>query len=203
MKILLIQIIFIGQGRDGWGQLLFLAAMLAFYAVGAVINKLKKRAAEQEREGVRGAAGAARPGRGPEKRQIEAAPPVRPVSRRLTVAPAGTPAKEIVRPKTAAEIATERLIEFFGLEEMMAAEAAKRLPPVKEAKPPEILVKEPVVPKEAPAGIPEVKKAETKAPEKSLLDIKDPQDVRRAIIHYEIFGRPLSLREKSEQIAGF
>ena len=198
---MLIQISLIGQGGDGngWGQLLFLVAMLAFYAAGAAINKLKKRAAEQEREGGRGAAGAAKPGRGTEKRRAEAAPPVRPVSRRLTVAPAGAPAKEAARPKTPAEIAAERLIEFFGLEEMTAVEAAKHLPPVKEVKPAKVPTKGPAAPKAEPVKVPEVKKVAVKV----LLDIKDPQDVRRAIIHYEIFGRPLSMRDASEQIAGF
>lgn len=203
MKMLLIQIIFIGQGRDGWGQLLFLVAIAAFYAVGAVINILKKKAAEQEREGGRRAAGAARAVRGPEKKQLEAAGPMRPVVRRPAVAPAGAAEKEDARPKTAAEMATERLIGFFGLEEMMAAETAKRLPPVKEVKPAEVSVKEPAAPKVEPVKGPEVKEAVKEVRFKALLDIKDPQDVRRAIIHYEIFGRPLSLRERSEQIAGF
>ncbi len=201
MKFLLIQIILIGQGEDGWGQLLFLVVMLAFYAAGAVINKLKKRAAEQEREGGRGAAGAAKPVRGIEKRGA-AAPPMRPVLRRPAASPAGAPAKEIARPKTAGEMAAEKLIEFFGLEEMMTAEAAKRLSPVKEVKPTKISAKEPAVSNVEPVKVPEVKKDAVKVPEKALLDIKDPQDIRRAIIHYEIFGRPLSLREKSEQIAG-
>jgi hypothetical protein len=199
MKFLLIQISIICQGGDGegWGQLLFLMAMLAFYAAGALINKLKKKTEEKEREAGRGAAGAARPVRGPEKMRPEATRPVRPVLRRPAAAPAEAPEKEIVRPKTPAEIAAERLIEFFGLEEVMAAEAARRLPPVKEVKPAVVPAKKPAAPKVEAVKVPEVKKVETKAPEKGLLDIKDPQDVRRAIIHYEIFGRPLSLRERS------
>lgn len=35
-----------------------------------------------------------------------------------------------------------------------------------------------------------------------LSDYEDPEDLKRAILHYEILGRPLSLRGPSEQIIG-
>jgi len=35
-----------------------------------------------------------------------------------------------------------------------------------------------------------------------LLDYADPDDLRRAILHYEILGRPLSLRDPSAHIIG-
>lgn len=35
-----------------------------------------------------------------------------------------------------------------------------------------------------------------------LLDYADPEDLRRAILHYEILGRPLSLRDPSQHIIG-
>jgi len=35
---------------------------------------------------------------------------------------------------------------------------------------------------------------------KSLLDYTDPDELRRAILHYEILGKPLSLREPEEHI---
>jgi len=36
----------------------------------------------------------------------------------------------------------------------------------------------------------------------SLLDYADPEELRRAILHYEILGKPLSLRGPGEQIIG-
>lgn len=36
-----------------------------------------------------------------------------------------------------------------------------------------------------------------------LSDYKDPEKLRRAILHYEILGKPISLREPSEQTIGF
>jgi len=36
-----------------------------------------------------------------------------------------------------------------------------------------------------------------------LLDYEEPVELRRAILHYEILGRPLSLRGPSEQVIGF
>ncbi len=35
-----------------------------------------------------------------------------------------------------------------------------------------------------------------------LLDYSDPDDLKRAILHYEILGRPLSLRDLSQHIIG-
>jgi hypothetical protein len=35
-----------------------------------------------------------------------------------------------------------------------------------------------------------------------LLDYADPEELRRAILHYEILGKPLSMRGPSEQIIG-
>jgi len=35
-----------------------------------------------------------------------------------------------------------------------------------------------------------------------LLDYADPDELRMAILHYEILGRPLSLRDPSGQIIG-
>jgi hypothetical protein len=35
-----------------------------------------------------------------------------------------------------------------------------------------------------------------------LSDYADPEELRRAILHYEILGRPLSLRDPSGQIIG-
>jgi len=35
------------------------------------------------------------------------------------------------------------------------------------------------------------------------LDYTDPEELRRAILHYEILGRPLSLRDPSGEVVGF
>ena len=50
----------------------------------------------------------------------------------------------------------------------------------------------------APAEIPR-----TKYLSDILSDYEDPEKLRRAILHYEILGKPVSLREPSEQIMGF
>jgi len=49
----------------------------------------------------------------------------------------------------------------------------------------------------APAEVPEAKYLA-----EILLDYADPDELRRAILHYEILGRPLSLRGPSEHIIG-
>jgi len=54
---------------------------------------------------------------------------------------------------------------------------------------------------EKPTGI----TAETPQPKhlpELLLDYEDPEKLRRAILHYEILGKPLSLRDPSEHIIG-
>ncbi len=49
-------------------------------------------------------------------------------------------------------------------------------------------------------GIAEV--PESKYLSEVLADFTDPEDLRMAILHYEILGRPLSLRDPSSQIIG-
>lgn len=42
----------------------------------------------------------------------------------------------------------------------------------------------------------------TKHTTEILLDVSSPKDIRKAILHYEILGKPLSLRGPGEQIVG-
>jgi hypothetical protein len=50
-------------------------------------------------------------------------------------------------------------------------------------------------------GIPS-ETAQPKVAIEPLLDYDDTDELKRAILHYEILGRPLSLRGPSEQIIG-
>jgi len=81
-----------------------------------------------------------------------------------------------------------------------------RIPPVEAVEEPKLPA---VAPEVQPAieELPELISKPVERPEpglaiESLLDYADPDELRRAILHYEILGRPLSLRGPGGQIIG-
>ena len=197
MNAPLAQLILAARGSDfeGWMDILILVIIAAVYGLGAIIKTKRKKPQEQEQfeeelsrkparkpaTGGRGVLeqffnelrGLAEPAQGRESRPI------------------GQPARQkIARPQPA--------VRKYAAEAKQAGRAQQVQPDFEEL--PESTTKtvKGLVGKRK--GIDEV--PESKYLSEVLADFTDPEDLRMAILHYEILGRPLSLRDPSGQIIG-
>ena len=227
MNALLAQFILLarGNGVEGWMDILVLVLVAAVYGL-ATILKSKKRKKSQEQadeQQIR------KPQRKPEGgrglleqfvREIQRA--VEPTEERES-RPAAQPARpKVSRPQPAPAV------RKYAAEAKQVSQPKPLIPPAK-AKRPGLELSMPALQvqpdfeelPELQTGIEELPEFTTKAVERSvgkrkgmaevpeskylsevLLDYADPDELRMAILHYEILGRPLSLRGPSGQIIG-
>jgi hypothetical protein len=204
-----------GDDVDGWMNILFVVILAVFWAVAGIV-KAKARKSQPEDEDESAGQPARRPqarrsslreqllkqfygpaepterepsGPGPQQQDTRAAGPPggerayaealrravprhAPESERAGTLPAAEPLPELesILPDTQAQPEIESLPEFRGnLVTDLAVESLR-----------------------APAEPPQAKDLA-----EILLDYADPEELRRAILHYEILGRPLSLRDSS------
>lgn len=220
MNELLAQIILAARNRDGksWTNILFIVGLAIFWIIGGILkaraNKTKQEGEEQlpRKPGFKPSesAGVGKPravkktafeqvqrlaGRTPYRREPE--PQIQP------------PRRKIARP--------EPVVQMFGAEKARAAP----LETIELLEEPELPQPAPQVQSELP-GLQELPEFTSKTVKELgdkraailaetpgarylaevLLDYADPEDLRRAILHYEILGRPLSLRGPSDHIIG-
>lgn len=228
MNALLAQFILVARGNDeGWMNILVLVLVAAVYGLATILKakgkkKVQDQAGEEQGrkpqrkpEGGRGVLEqfireiqrAVEPTEGRERESRPAAQPARPKVSRPQPAPAvrkyAAEAKQVSRPKPLIPPAKPKR---FGLELSIPA---PQLQPEFEELPelqtgiealPEVTTKavERLVGKRK--GMAEI--PESKYLSEVLADFTDPEDLRMAILHYEILGRPLSLRDPSGQIIG-
>ena len=192
MNELLTQIMVAARSRKskdmGWVQVLVFVVVAIVYAIGSVLraraNKIESKDEEQlgpERTG-KAVAGT---------RRIQPRRAVGPAPGRQYRPQVGPPRRKIVRPQPVAQMFSVKL-------------AAEEEPAIVEQAQPELGLARSVIPKELKVK-PLVVSRETPGPEvgfEGLLDFADPEDLKRAILHYEILGKPMSLRGPSEQIIG-
>jgi hypothetical protein len=179
MNLAVAEFVLLGQGPDGeessWMQLLVFVILAVFWAIGGI---MKARAAKSQEE--------------KQKQQTPPRPPrQRPSLERILDA---QPEKARTRPMQAKAVKMARKPvpeKVFGLqvEEIAAVQAADHAPSR-----PKVSAK-----KKAPL-------AEEKA-EAAIMTLEEPQiqigttdQLRAAIIHYEIFGKCIALRGSQEQI---
>ncbi len=191
------------NGMERWTNILFVIVVGIFWVVGGVLKARANKAAQKERKqdplepAGEGPAGVGEKQTAKQRshpfvlteakpRQPEAQP-----KRRKMVRP-----RAVVR-KLAAEI--EKAIGLPTLEPMEVSKVAPRMPKVA----PE-LEEIPEFTTEAVEKLPERRVAEeipqAKYLPEILIDYDDPEKLRRAILHYEILGKPLSLREPGEHV---
>jgi hypothetical protein len=214
MNDVLEQIVLVARrSRDtkGWGNIIFIVFLAIFWA-GSAILKLKAKKAEEGKAGekqlsgkpgVKPAAGTTKVGpfqqirraieaelqkqrelqlqaQQARKKVVRPEPAVRKVSpqtERSAKIPAFGPVKEteLQRPAAQVESKIEKLPEFTS--KTVKAMGDKRTA--------------------AAARGPQARYLS-----EIMLDYSDPDDLKRAILHYEILGRPLSLRDPSGRIIG-
>jgi hypothetical protein len=212
MNEILEQIILVARrSRDtkGWGNIIFIV-FLALFWVGSAIFKLKAKKDEEGRMGEKQLSG--KPGDKPPagttkegpfqkiRRAIEAEVQKQ---RQLQTQQAQ---RKVVRPQPAArtvvpetESATRVSASKPAVEARLTRPTPQLGPEIQEL--PEFTVKSVKKLKDkhisAPSEIPQAKHLT-----EILSDYSDPDELKRAILHYEILGRPLALRGSSGSVIG-
>jgi hypothetical protein len=190
------------RGFRGWGNLLFIIVVAIFYVIGSIAKAKANKAQQQDQEG---------PGRKPEPQpgpfkgmgelrqrlaeegrraagsepRREHRPQVQPQRRRIARPQAA------VRKYAAEREEAIKVASLGGIEKLSERERLKEAGK---------LVGKGVTKRKAEHVAAELEETEYLA--EIVSDYGDPEDLRRAILHYEILGRPLSARDPSERIIG-
>ncbi len=225
MNALLAQFILVARGNDeGWMNILVLVLVAAVYGLATILKakKGKKEQEQAEEEQIR------KPARKPAAgsrgvleeffREIQRA--VDPTQERES-RPADQPApKKITHPQPAVQKYTDEAKQVSRPKPITPSAKPKRPGlelsiPASQVQPdfeelPELQTGIKALPEftsKAVEGLVGKRKGMAEVPESKYLsevlaDFTDPEDLRMAILHYEILGRPLSLRDPSGQIIG-
>lgn len=184
-------------------RILVFVILAVFYAVGSIVKAKANKTALKEEQISRKPAG-----KPPESSRDLQRPTPRSQPRPQVAKPqVQPPHRKVARPQpSASKLPTkaEEAVKISTFEPLEASKVAAMEPQVqpKLEELPE-LTAETVKKLEgkrvaAPAGIPQ-----TKYLSEILSDYDDPEKLRRAILHYEILGKPVSLRDPSEHLIGF
>ena len=221
MNALLAQFILVARGNDieGWWNILILVIVAAVYGLGAIIKAKGKKAEGQgeEEQGRKPARKPATGGRGVlEQFFNELRNLAEPTQDRESRPPAQPAHRQIARPQPA--------VRKYAAQAKQAGRVQPRTPPAKyklSIPAPQVQPDFEELP-ELETGIEALPEFTTKTVKglvgkgegmadkvvkskylsEVLLDYADPDELRMAILHYEILGRPLSLRDPSGQIIG-
>ena len=229
MNYSLAQIILVAQSRDpgSWMNILVLVLVAAVYGLATILKAKKGKKEQEQAEEEQGLKPQRKPegGRGVLEqfvREIQRAfEPTEDQDREShpTAQPAG---RKTARPQPAPTI------RKYAAEAKQAGRPKSIIPPAKPKRPGlELSIPAPQVRPdfeefpELQTGIEDLPEYTTKTVEgllgkrkgmaevpeskylsEVLADFTDPEDLRMAILHYEILGRPLSLRDPSGQIIG-
>ncbi|HUS72826.1 MAG TPA: hypothetical protein VMY06_07135 [Sedimentisphaerales bacterium] len=208
----LAQIILAAREKKGWGNILFIVFLALFWAIGGILKATRAKKAEEEK------AGGKLLSRKPEGKPAEGIKglPKGPFQKiRLALEAelqkqhllqAQQPQRKLARPQPAAQKVAAKTERAAQIPTLQPVEKAKIGPLTRQVQPklqelPDFTGK--TVKKlkdkriDAPSEIPQVKHLA-----EILLDYSDPNELKRAILHYEILGKPLSLRESSGSIIG-
>jgi len=211
MNEVLAQIILASRkgNNESWMKILFPVFLAIFWAISAIAKKKAKKSEENKaglkqlssKPGVKPAEGTTKEGPFQKiRRAIEAEVQKQ---RQLQTQQAQ---RKVVRPQPAAQKVAAKTEPATRIPALEPVEEAKLTRPTAQVRTkfqelPDFTSK--TVQKlkdkriEAPAEIPQAKHLA-----EILLDYSDPDELKRAILHYEILGRPLSLRGPSQHIIG-
>jgi len=190
MNELLAQLIPAARNEDfeGWMNILIVVIIAVFWAIGGILKARAKKPEEEEQEQLAGKPTRRRPSaiEALQKKllqQIRPTQPVRPAPARKISYPQPVGQRPRIKKKPMRIPAVEALKE-----PKLPRPVPQQVQPAIEELPQ--LIGKPVARHEAGFAM------------ESLLDYADPDELRRAILHYEILGKPLSLRGPGEQIIG-
>ena len=217
MNYSLAQIILAARNRNledtGWMQILIAVVLAVFYAVGSIVKAKANMSRDQEQEeeqpsrkrGFRPVEGT--PGRAKALPKIPYQQAQRPVGRipRRQPCPQVPTRRKVMRPQSAVQKFAAKEEQTIRLQTIKPLEVSK-LPQPKPQVQPDLkelakLTSKPLKQLEdKDAGAPAETEQARYLPE-LLLDYGDPDELKKAILHYEILGKPLSLREPSQRIS--
>ncbi len=213
MIVLLAQIVLAQRNEDidGWMNILVVVMLAVFWALGGIIKARKSTQSQQKRPL------AHKPARRPAGQIPTSRDQLLKGSDRNAVSAERRPARSGVQE------ARTKLAEWRAAARKFADEAEQafraqmetakppELPPQVSRRPkspfaayetPQVAVKPSIALEEQPA--PETPEQSTEEYLSELVaDYSDSDQLRRAILHYEILGRPLALREPNESAIGF
>ena len=228
MNALLAQIILLARGNDGgWMNILVLVLVAAVYGLATILKAKKGKKSQEQAEEEQGRKPQRKPegGRGvleqfvreiqrafepTEGQERESRPAAQPAGRKTarpqpapTVRKYAAEAKQAGWPKPIIQPAKTKRP---GLELSMPAPQLQ--PDFEEL--PELQTGIEALPEFTTKAVERLvgkRKGRAEVPESKYLsevlaDFTDPEDLRMAILHYEILGKPLSLRDPSGQIIG-
>jgi len=198
MNGLLTQIILAARNRgiEGWMNILFIVALAAFYVIGSIIKAKAKKPGEKDQGQL-----TRKPKPFEGARRSETRRPIAPTAARQLRPEVKPPRRKIARPQPAVRKAAAIMDEAIELGTLEPSEAVK-LPSSVPLAEPEELVGEPLRKLEDRYARLPTEIAGGKYLSEIVSDYADPDELRTAILHYEILGRPLSLRDPSGQIIG-
>ncbi len=220
MNCLFAQIIVLARGRDieGWMDILVLVVIAAVYGLGALIRAKGKKAEDQALEQQ-----TRKPQRKPSKggrgvleqfiREIQQAAEGKPTRE---TRPTGQPARtQRIGPQAAVRKYTaesKQAIQTQPITEPVKPKLSEPIPMVQPdfEKLPELDIGIEALPEVTTTvvGLPGKRKAmpaevvDSRYLSEVLADYEDPEELKSAILHYEILGRPLALRNPSADIIG-
>jgi len=214
MNELLAQIIIAARNNDregvGWMQILVFVILAVFYALGGIAkakaNKLKKQQQEQtgRKPGFKPPEGTGAPKTFQRTPYQQVQRPTDRIPGRQPSQQVRPPRRKVARPQPAVQkLATKKEQDILPetLESPELSLLRPQLQPSIEELP-EFIGKPVKGLREKHVGIP-AEKPPAEYVHGLLLDYADPDKLRRAILHYEILGKPLALRGPSERVVGF
>ncbi len=199
------------RGPKGWGNILFIVFLAIFWAISAIV-KLKAKKTEEEKEGEEQLSlkpGAKPPEvtkalpKGPFQKIRSAIETELQKQRQLQEQQAQ---RKLVRPQPAAQKVAAKTEPAARIPALEPVEEAKLTRPIAQVQTKFQEISDftsKTVKKmrdkriDSPVEIPQAKHLA-----EILLDYSDPDELKRAILHYEILGKPLSLRDPSQHIIG-
>ena len=199
MNIYLAQLLFLARDGDAefWMEILVVVFVAVFWGIGALLKKAQKFEPKDEKRPSTPKAGL--------KLRQKVGRPTGPAITKPADSPVQPPVETSLRPQTAKHkpVVQKRPVHIPTTKTLKDSNLP-RLGLQLDSKLQELPVLTPKTikkPKTAPI-IPPQDTTSPIEPGRPLLDYDDPDALRRAILHYEILGKPLSRREPGDNIAG-
>ena len=218
MNELLSQIILAARrrGAKGWTDILFIVGLAVFWVIGGILKARANKKQKDEEQLTRKSGLKPSEGAGVREPRVVKKTPYEQVQRPTARTPYRREPQPQIQPPRRKIARLQHAVQQFAIK----IKEAQAIPPetIELLEEPELSVpttqlehKFEELPQFTAKAVKELEDMRVGVPAETprakylaeiLLDYADPDDLRRAILHYEILGRPLSLRDPSQHIIG-